>query len=441
MTLNSNSLLNPEKADILIVDDTPQNLQILSRMLIDKGYEVRSVINGSMALMGIRSAPPDLILLDILMPGMDGYEVCEILKADEQTRHIPVIFLSALNEPLDKLKAFTVGGADYITKPFHLKEVLARVENQLNQQRLYKKLAEQNLELQQKIREREAALRDREQAEAALRDLNQELEAKVEARTFELKQANNQLLELQAELRQALTHAQEINDLKTRIITTVSHEYRTPLTSISFATGLLENHRKKLSDSQQDKYIKQIKIALKQLTNLVEDVIVVNQTEFENFTLQASPLDLIPIVHQIAEDFKTVINEDLYTFIVKQASEHIYLEADLKLLNYLLKHLLYNAMKFSPKGGKIFLGVYVEDNQVILEIKDEGIGIHPEDIPKICNSFYRGRNIKLIGGTGLGLTIVKKCVDLHQGSLEIKSQIEVGTTIRVSLPLSQKKSR
>lgn len=119
------------KGDILIVDDTPDNLRLLSTMLIEQGYEVRSVSNGSTALMGIQAQPPDLILLDINMPGMNGYEVCQRLKANSNTQAIPVIFISALNEVFDKVKAFTVGGVDYITKPFQVEEVLVRVENQL----------------------------------------------------------------------------------------------------------------------------------------------------------------------------------------------------------------------------------------------------------------------------------------------------------------------
>jgi PleD family two-component response regulator len=128
------------KGDILIVDDMPVNLRLLSNMLTEQGYKVRSVINGQMALTATQAAPPDLILLDINMPGMNGYEVCERLKTDEQTRDIPVIFISALDEIHDKVMAFTVGGLDYITKPFQFEEVLARVETHLSLRRLQKQL-------------------------------------------------------------------------------------------------------------------------------------------------------------------------------------------------------------------------------------------------------------------------------------------------------------
>jgi two-component system, sensor histidine kinase and response regulator len=137
------------KGDILIVDDTLDNLRLLSAMLTEQGYEVRSVTNGSMALIGIQAQAPDLILLDITMPGMNGYEVCQHLKSNPQTQEIPVIFISALNEVFDKVKAFSVGGVDFINKPFQIEEVVARMEHQLKLCRLQLQLQEQNRRLQE----------------------------------------------------------------------------------------------------------------------------------------------------------------------------------------------------------------------------------------------------------------------------------------------------
>ena len=121
------------KGDILLVDDTPANLQFLSQMLVNQGYHVRKAINGKMAITAAKTVIPDLILLDINLPDMNGYEVCEKLKQDQQTQAVPVIFLSALDDILDKVKAFKVGGVDYITKPFQFDEVLIRIQNQLTQ--------------------------------------------------------------------------------------------------------------------------------------------------------------------------------------------------------------------------------------------------------------------------------------------------------------------
>ncbi len=135
-------LIDKQIAKILVVDDTIDSLRLLANMLSDQGYNVRKVLNGQMALTAAQTAPPDLILLDITMPQMNGYEVCQQLKSHQKTAEIPVIFISALDEVLDKVKAFTVGGVDYITKPYQFEEVVARVETQLTIRFLKKKLSE-----------------------------------------------------------------------------------------------------------------------------------------------------------------------------------------------------------------------------------------------------------------------------------------------------------
>jgi CheY-like chemotaxis protein/DNA-binding CsgD family transcriptional regulator len=166
------------KGTILIVDDIPANLQVLAQLLIDNGYRVRPAPNGLHALISIRSTLPDLILLDIVMPDMDGYEVCAQLKADDRTRAIPIIFISALEEPFDKVRAFSVGGVDYITKPFEEEEILARIETHLTILRLQQELQLKNRALQQS---------------------NDILEEQVEARTIALK----------TEIEQRKSHQQE----------------------------------------------------------------------------------------------------------------------------------------------------------------------------------------------------------------------------------------
>ena len=159
-------------ASILIVDDTTANLRLLAELLTRAGYRVRSAINGTLALSGAIAQPPDLILLDIMMPDLSGYEVCQHLKNNQRTRDVPVIFLSALEDAADKVKAFEVGGADYIGKPFQKAEILARVENQLAMRRLQGQLSEQNEQLQAEVRERAAAQQQLHQFSASLKQLH-----------------------------------------------------------------------------------------------------------------------------------------------------------------------------------------------------------------------------------------------------------------------------
>ncbi len=148
------------KGNIQIVDNNPENLRVLASMLTNQGYKVRTAINGTLAVKSIRKNPPDLILLDIVMPGMTGYKICEQLKTDEDTRGIPVIFLSALDDVLDKVKAFSAGGVDYITKPFQEQEVLARVETHLALRKTQAELQEKNAQLNAALSEKDALMQE-----------------------------------------------------------------------------------------------------------------------------------------------------------------------------------------------------------------------------------------------------------------------------------------
>ena len=170
--------------DILIVDDMPDNLRLLSTMLASHGYQVRKAINGQLALQGAKISPPDLILLDINMPKMNGYEVCEKLKLSENTKDIPVIFISALDDVVEKVKAFQVGGVDYITKPFQVEEVLARVENQLSLRSLQSKLQQQARELHDRNSRLQEEIAERQRAEESIRFLLETTRAIGEAVDF-----------------------------------------------------------------------------------------------------------------------------------------------------------------------------------------------------------------------------------------------------------------
>ena len=164
------------KADILIVDDKPENLRLLATMLTDRGYEVRKAINGKLCIRAALTIVPDLILLDINMPKMSGYEVCLHLKKQPQTQNVPIIFLSALNEPLDKVKAFECGGNDYISKPFQLEEICIRIENQLKICSLQKQLERQKQELEKQNKRLEQEIESRLAAEHELRQINHNLQ-------------------------------------------------------------------------------------------------------------------------------------------------------------------------------------------------------------------------------------------------------------------------
>jgi len=288
------------KGDILLVDDTPDNLRLLSTMLLEQEYEVRSVRSGSAALMGVQGQPPDLILLDITMPGMSGYEVCERLKGNPETRDIPIIFISALNEVFDKVKAFTVGGVDYISKPFQVEEVLVRVENQLALRRLQIQIQERNQQL--------------ESAEAELR------------RALEQERALNQRIEELATLEERNRIARDIHDSLGHALVALNIQMETALAlwkdnpekaydflveAKQLGSNALQATRQSVSDMRSDPL----------QGRLLEDAIAALMQEFQR-TSGVQPVCEIhlsqPLSHQLSTVIYRIVQEGL-TNIYKHA--------------------------------------------------------------------------------------------------------------------------
>jgi signal transduction histidine kinase len=391
-----------EKRTILIVDDQPANLGVLSDCFSDSGFEILVAEDGMSAIEKAEYAHPDIILLDVLMPRVDGFEVCRRLKSEASTQDIPVIFMTALSETVDKVSGFQLGAVDYITKPIQHEEVLARVTIHLTIRNLTKRLQEQNLHLQQEIRDR--------------------------------KQAEEQLRELEAHLREALAQEKELSELKSQIISTISHEYRTPLTTISSSTEMLERYRHRWDDDKQVKHFRRIQASIQHMTALVNDVLFINKAEFEKLEFQPAPLDLVTFFHEIVDELQSTLS-DKHRLTFTSLGNCRECNFDAKLLRQILSNLISNAIKYSPKGGTVSLQLTCEDKKVIFSCADEGIGIPPEDERKLFDSFSRASNVGMIGGTGLGLSIVKKCVELHSGEIAVESEVGVGTTFTVSLPI------
>ncbi len=235
-----------DKLDIQLVDDQPKNINVLRKMLSRQGYQVRTSINGNLALASAFESPPDLILLDIMMPGMDGYEVCRRLKAAEHTRDIPVLFLSALNDAGDKVKAFTSGGVDYIAKPFQEEEVLARVSTHLALRNAKKQLRVQNMQLQESNQELNREITERVQAEEELKKHRNHLEVLVKERTAELTKINEQL-------RQEIVERKQAEAEKARLFASVNRQRKQLMSLSGQLAETQENERKQLARELHDR--------------------------------------------------------------------------------------------------------------------------------------------------------------------------------------------
>jgi PAS domain S-box-containing protein len=304
-----------------------------------------------------------------------------------------------------------------------------------------------------------------QQVKAFLERTNEELELRVTASTAQLRQTNEQLRteiaqreRLERELILALAKERELNELKSRIFATISHEYRTPLTTILSSTELLQHYSSRLTEENKQKHFQRIQAAVKYLTELVNDVLFVNQAEVGNLEFSPAPLDLEEISREVVAEFQgnaAEIGEEIemgrihklslqpagnnsstaIIFSCEGTCNQAFL--DKKLLKSILSNLLSNAIKYSPIHSEVNFHLVLQDNQAIFKISDRGIGIPPEDRERLFDPFFRGSNVGVTPGVGLGLTIVKECVELHGGEIYVNSELGVGTTFTVILPLWQ----
>ncbi|WP_299406429.1 response regulator [Acaryochloris sp. IP29b_bin.148] len=401
------TLLNKAtKSNILVVDDSAENLRILSSMLTEEGFAVRCARSGLMALTTLQNTRADLILLDIKMPQMSGYEVCEHLKADPVTREIPVIFISALDEAMDKVKAFDLGGVDYITKPFELPEVLARIENQITISRLRMQLQNQQRKL---LKQNQALMRS-----------NRELEQ--------------------------FAHV-------------MSHDLKQPLQSFLFAIGLVEQCCKGNPNSKVFEYLKRLRDISSSMQKVIEALLDYARVGNEELVIEEISCDAI--LAMILDNLQVAMAEQ--SAVIHHDSLPTVM-ADRNQLMQLFHHLITNALKFQPQGNKPEISISVsllpqdviersvdigflsfdQDEQspipgsqtYLFGVHDNGIGIDADKVHLIFEVFQR-INADDYAGTGMGLATCKKILERHNGRIWVESEPDKGTSVYFTFPQQQ----
>jgi PAS domain S-box-containing protein len=240
----------------------------------------------------------------------------------------------------------------------------------------------------------------------------------------------------ETEIRNALEKEKELGELKSRFVTMASHEFRTPLATIFSSSELLEYYSHKWTEEKKIKHQQRIQSSVKHMTNLLDDVLLIGKAEAGKLEFQPKPLDISQFCRDLVEEVQVTTQSHTINFCPQDQLDNFNGLIDEKLLRHIITNLLTNAVKYSPQGKEVDFNLKCDRNLATFSIQDGGIGISVEDQQQLFESFHRGKNVSNIPGTGLGLAIVKKSVDLHRGTITIESQLEVGTTFTVTLPLN-----
>ena len=366
--------------NILVVDDNPANLQVLNGMLKERGCKVRLVTSGPLALRAAEHDAPDLILLDINMPDMNGYEVCKRLKLDTKLKEIPVIFLSALTEAEDKVAAFAAGGVDYITKPFQFEEVEARIELHLKVQGMQREVEAQNRRL--------------EASYERLRDLE---------------------------------------GLRDNLVHMIVHDMRSPLGAITTSLQLLKEDLEGKIPEENVNDIESAMMGGSALMNMLNDLLDVSRLEAGKMPLEMNLLDLSRVARESVTALRPLAPG---REVAVNGEPDIRARCDGNVVRRVIDNLVANGLKHTPAGSTLAVEVKETDTGVKISVFDSGPGIPPEYLEHIFDKFGQvtTRNSGKYQSTGIGLTFCKMAVEAHGGTIGVESELGQGSTFWFTLP-------
>ncbi|MBO7462942.1 MAG: response regulator [Bacteroidales bacterium] len=399
---------------ILVVDDSKPIAEYVQVVLEERGYKTIAANNGNQAMVMAVEYRPDLILLDIMMPDVDGYTICGQLKADRKTRDIPVIFLSALNSQFDKIKAFKCGAVDFVTKPIQVEELTARVKSHLTISKLNRALQSSNRDLESLVSERTKEL---EESNKKLADINARLEKTIkDYRTAKEREAND-------------------DDYKAKILSKLSHEI---LNDTNIIVGFSELVKVTEDRNRLSEYANCIKSSAENLVAAINTVQEYNNVIIGRTTVSMKRVNIGALLHSVCQKFTSkALERNIDIAVNNEFSDGAEIFTDEMMLTSILSKIIANSLKYSEKGP-IEVGASNNGGMAVFYVRDCGVGIGPDVIDHVLDPFVRG--IKTCDnsnrGLGLGLSIVKEYVQRLNGEIWFDSSPGVGTIFYISLPVN-----
>lgn len=387
-----------KKHQILIVDDIPDNIKVLQSILTNQSYEISSALSGKDALLLCVEKSFDVILLDIMMPEMDGYEVCTYLKSKDKTKDIPVIFLTAKVDDDSIVKGFEVGAQDYVTKPFNPQELMARVKTHLD------------LKLKNET----------------LKFMNLSLEEKVAVRTLELQDAN-------ANLKEANHQLSTLEEAKNDFLSLMSTELREPLNGIVGFADMLEYSIKNKTNL---KYVRFIKQACEKLIGISDMALLLSALRFDRYELKVLGLSLYDVAKNSSEKFKPLIAERKVSLKIDIPKNYI-VQGDERLLEISMEKMLENAIVNSPPRSEVLIGGILEDQKVRVFVQDRGAQFSSGEADYSFRFFELNKEERRSDFKRFtpGLVVVKLVMDLHKATVDVKNLEEGGVRVSFALPV------
>jgi signal transduction histidine kinase len=382
---------SPPRATVLVVDDEPHNLEVLQGFLHLEGFNVLTAEDGEAALISLPKGRPDLVLLDVRMPGLDGFEVCRRIKDNPATAFVPVVIVTALHGTQERVRGAAAGADEFLTKPFDHTELITRVKALLRI-KLY-----------------------HDQVVTA----NAELEERVHART--------------AELERALAELRGLDHLKSQFITNVSHELRTPLHHVKGYIDLLAEGAMGNLTPKQAEGLSLTQEAVERLEKVVYDI--VDFSTLDEDALNFEPIYLLDVCRSVINGYTAMANRRKVSITLSMGNDLPLVLADRVAVTRVLQHLLDNAIKFGPASQVVQIQVDRRAERVRLAVRDQGPGLAPVEVDRIFDVFYQvdGSATRRAGGLGVGLALVRKLVQAHGSQVTVRSELGKGSTFAFDL--------